>query len=295
GGSGGSKRGLQQRDQGAVGGAESPAAADFETSAKLKLHEDLMSVLHGEILRCIRQVEVLTSGRPRETTAVRDLTGKVENLQRQLGVVDLRLDEILQGKLPISPAEVGTLVESENGTATWCIPQFSQVRREAVNSPQVYKDSPPFTTGSMGYKLKMRLFADGNGAAKGNAMSVYLHLLPGSCDDLLPWPFQADIHFVLVDQKDFKHHKCGSIRSPITADSCKQPTTEQLGFGIEALVTLREIGTDLSRYNVKDTLYLRVIVDLKQSKLPARLKSLDPRQMQYATNFRQADGAANRK
>ena len=56
----------------------STAVPESQASATLKLHEDLMSVLHGEILRCIRQVEVLMAGRARETTAVRDLSGKVE-------------------------------------------------------------------------------------------------------------------------------------------------------------------------------------------------------------------------
>ena len=115
-------------------------------------------------------------------------------------------------------------------------------------------------------------------------LSFYLHNI-----------FFFQVHFVLIDQKDFKNHKSGSIRSPITEQSCRQPsaTSAQPGFGLEALVTLLEMGSELSRYNLKDVLYLRVLVDLKQSKLPARLKTLDPRL--NSTGFRQADGATYRK
>ena len=111
-----------------------------------------------------------------------------QNLERSLGTMEMRLQE-LQAPTPF----VGNLAECGDGVATWCIPQFSQIRRAAVNGGQTFIDSPPFMTGSYGYKMKMRLFPDGDNAAKGNALSVYLHLLPGPCDDLLPWPFQADV------------------------------------------------------------------------------------------------------
>ena len=98
---------------------------------------------------------------------------------------------------------------------------------------------------------------------------------------------------MLIDQKEFKQHKSGSIRAPASEQSTKRPVPDvQLGFGLETLVTLQEMGTDLSRYNVRDNLYLRIIVDLRRSTMAGRLKSLDPRANHV--NYRRADGAGKK-
>ncbi|GFR65802.1 TNF receptor-associated factor 2 [Elysia marginata] len=286
-----------QRGHGAVGGVVNAAAPEPHLSAKLKLHEDLMSVLHGEILRCIRQVEALTNRREREATTVRNLEGKLQNLERQIGTVEVRLKEVQPLRSPITNTEVGTLVEFGDTSATWCIPEFSQVRRATVNGPRDFVDSPAFTIGgSIGYKLRMRIFPDGNGAAKSKAISLYMNLVPGACDDLLPWPFEADVHFLLIDFKDFKHHKSAYTRLLKSEPSCSKPPVNghvpsQPGFGVDSLITVGEMRTQLDRYVRDDKIYLRVVLELKQ--LPARLSSLDPRQ--WNADLRNTDRASGRK
>ncbi|GFO49466.1 tnf receptor-associated factor 2, partial [Plakobranchus ocellatus] len=187
--SAGSQSDAQQKTANdAIVGAEGGADSGHQAKATLQLHEDLMSVLHGEIMRCIKQTEALTTTRTRETRTLRDIENKLEVLGRTIGTMELRLQEI-QASVP---TEFGKLIECGDGVATWCIPDFSQRRRAAVNRSMDFIESPPFTTGTMGYKLRMRLFPDGEGNAKGNALSVFLQLLPGPADDLLLWPFQAD-------------------------------------------------------------------------------------------------------
>lgn len=285
----------QQSSHGAVGGTDNAAGGEPEVGAKLKLYEELMTVLHGEILRCIRQLEAFATKRERDTTIIRNLEGKMNEVERSMGVVEIRLKELQPLRSPGSEAEVGTLVEVGESCATWCIPKFSQVRRAAVNGNLVSVDSPAFMTGSLGYKLRMRLFPDGNLAAKGEALSVYLNLLSGPCDDLLPWPFEADVHFLLIDHKDFRSHKIGSIRSPKTESSCQRPSADgvpQLGFGLENLVTFKEMGNAKSGYNLKDNVYLRVTIDLKL--LQDRQRSLDPR-LQGMMSSRPQDRVSPRK
>lgn len=49
-----------------------------EERQKLKLHEDLMAVLHGEILRCIKQVEALARNLEQETKINRENKDKIQ-------------------------------------------------------------------------------------------------------------------------------------------------------------------------------------------------------------------------
>ena len=53
--------------------------------------------------------------------------------------------------------------------------------------------SPSFYTHPQGYKMRLRMFPNGDGAAKNNAVSVFMQLQKGDCDDLLLWPFSAKV------------------------------------------------------------------------------------------------------
>ena len=66
--------------------------------------------------------------------------------------------------------------------------------------------SPPFYTGPGGYKLCIRVAANGQGAGAGTHVSVFVHLMRGEYDDRLVWPFRGDITIQLVNQKSDREH-----------------------------------------------------------------------------------------
>ena len=53
--------------------------------------------------------------------------------------------------------------------------------------------SPPFYTHLGGYRMCLRVDANGVGRGKGTHVSVYVHLMRGEFDDLLKWPFRGDV------------------------------------------------------------------------------------------------------
>ena len=66
--------------------------------------------------------------------------------------------------------------------------------------------SRPFYTGLDGYKLQIRVRANGEGSGKDTHVSVYVYLLKGENDDMLTWPFKCDITIQLLNWREDKGH-----------------------------------------------------------------------------------------
>ena len=53
--------------------------------------------------------------------------------------------------------------------------------------------SPPFYTHLGGYRMCLKVYANGHGTWKGTHVSVFVCLMRGEFDDLLKWPFRGDV------------------------------------------------------------------------------------------------------
>ena len=67
--------------------------------------------------------------------------------------------------------------------------------------------SPPVYTHHQGYKIHLRVVANGYDSAKGTHVSVFVHFMRGEFDDFLKWPFRGVISFQLLDQVNGEDHK----------------------------------------------------------------------------------------
>ena len=68
--------------------------------------------------------------------------------------------------------------------------------------------SDPFYTHKRGYKMCVRVDANGLSIGRGTHVSVYTCFMPGEYDDELTWPFCGKIEIELVNQNaDDHHHK----------------------------------------------------------------------------------------
>ena len=73
--------------------------------------------------------------------------------------------------------------------------------------------SRPFYTHLQGYKMCLRITADGEGTGKGTHITVAVYLMKGEFDDQLEWPFRGDITIQLLNQQgDKKGHFTRTIR-----------------------------------------------------------------------------------
>ena len=66
--------------------------------------------------------------------------------------------------------------------------------------------SEPFYTHPRGYKMCLRVDANGNGMAKHSHISVFAHLMRGMFDEHLEWPLLCDITIELLDRKGNTAH-----------------------------------------------------------------------------------------
>ena len=83
---------------------------------------------------------------------------------------------------------------------------LSNFQEQKRNEEEFY--SPPFYTSNKGYKICMRVLANGADGGEGTHVSVYACLMKGDNDDSLTWPFTGTVTVELLNQlEDENHHK----------------------------------------------------------------------------------------
>ena len=66
--------------------------------------------------------------------------------------------------------------------------------------------SPPFYSHIGGYKMCLKVYANGYGDGKGTHVSVFIFLMRGEYDDKLKWPFRADVSLLMLNQRRDEGH-----------------------------------------------------------------------------------------
>ena len=81
--------------------------------------------------------------------------------------------------------------------------------------------SPPFYTHNGGYRMCLRVSANGYGPGSNTHVSVYGHLMASENDDNLQWPFRGVVTISLLNQRGNYHHVTNTIPfSDGTPDVC---------------------------------------------------------------------------
>ena len=148
----------------------------------------------------------------------------------------------------------------------WKISGFSNVLKLAKNgnTKSIFAE---FYTGKQGYKLNVRVDPDGDQTNRNRYMSVYVGIMKGDYDAILPWPFREEVTFSVIDQQpDAAQRKTivavlkpNETQTPSGSFSSR-PTVEQNPelLGIRRLISHKVLKT--RRYVEHDTLFLQVEV-----------------------------------
>ena len=128
--------------------------------------------------------------------------------------------------------------------------------------------SPPFYTSPTGYKLCVRVDANGWSSGKGTHVSVFAHLMKGDNDDSLIWPFTGEVIVELINQlepdTDTKHHKKVLTVPADSIVSSRVVSRERgAGWGTPEFIPHTELGgkpTSSCQYLKDNTLVFRVSV-----------------------------------
>ena len=124
--------------------------------------------------------------------------------------------------------------------------------------------SPPFYTHTHGYKLCIKVDANGLhvNCGKGTHVSIYLRLMRGEYDDDLQWPFQGSVSLQLLNQlEDRKHHSGILDAYKCTPELIKRVVDKeraQLGPGLPEFIAHTELVVKNCQYLKNNQLRIRV-------------------------------------
>ncbi|XP_067830081.1 TNF receptor-associated factor 2-like isoform X1 [Heptranchias perlo] len=150
---------------------------------------------------------------------------------------------------------------STNGVLVWKIKDFSShlMAAKSEQKPSFY--SPSFSTHPFGYQLCCRIYPNGDGNGKGSHISLFLAIMKGEYDEVLPWPFKQKVTFMLLDQANQKHIK-ESFSPDVLSGSFQKPRSHMnIASGCPTFVRHDLFLKPLSHYLKNDTIYIKVVVD----------------------------------
>ncbi|CAF0799214.1 unnamed protein product [Adineta steineri] len=167
-----------------------------------------------------------------------------------------------------------------NGMMVWKITDIHEKRTDAQSERKTSVYSYPFYTSKCGYKLCLRLYLNGDGAARDTHLSLFLVILRGEYDALLEWPFSYRVSFCLCDQRTMietngttePKHIIESFRPDPNSVSFKRPTsTMNIASGIPKFFPLDQFNRPANEnlYVVNDTIFIKAMIDF--AKVPRSL------------------------
>ena len=105
--------------------------------------------------------------------------------------------------------------------------------------------SPPFYSHFGGYRLCIKVCANGIGPGYGTHVSVYAYFMRGHYDDILEWPFRGEIVIKLLNQREDKNHVVYEIKHEKNAESNERVTAGEIsgkGCGSSQFISHVELG-----------------------------------------------------
>ncbi|XP_055486892.1 TNF receptor-associated factor 2-like [Leucoraja erinacea] len=150
---------------------------------------------------------------------------------------------------------------STDGVLVWKIKNFSAhlSAAKAGQRPSFY--SPHFTTHPFGYRMCCRIYPNGDGSGKGSHVSLFLTLVRGEYDEVLPWPFRQKVTFMLLDQAGQKHLKESFSPDSLSGSFQKPRSHMNVASGCPTFAQHALLHKGPCQYLKNDTIYIKVLVD----------------------------------
>ncbi|CAF1413440.1 unnamed protein product [Rotaria sordida] len=184
--------------------------------------------------------------------------------------------EILQHDVALLKEKIDDMqYVSYDGILTWKVTKFHEKMMDVQSGRQTSIYSPPFYSSPTGYKMRARLYLNGDGIARRTHMSLFFLLMRGPYDAILKFPFNYKIIFCLYDQTPQQQHIIDSFRPDTKSNSFQRPRSEMnIASGIPKFVPLTMIQQEGNPYVREDAMFIKVIInflDIPKSLLPYAL------------------------
>ena len=152
-------------------------------------------------------------------------------------------------------------LKEESQPFVWKIDHFREILKDAKKGRNTVIFSGNFFTGPNGYKLTLAMYPNGDDAGKNTHISVYLTILRGKYDAVLPWPFRKTVTFTLIDQEENLMHKENYVLTIAcnkrNSDAFARPVSNYNNdYGLPTFISHQELRR--RRFIEDDTLFLQV-------------------------------------
>ena len=188
---------------------------------------------------------------------IRDLQQKLGMKDEEISVLQSKVDELerslsnMQDQLQQAEQTLQQVDKKFIPPPDFVMTDFKQRKKE----DSVWY-SPPFYSHVGGYKLCLRVHANGYGRGKGSFVSIFIHVVPGENDDNLEWPFRGTIRVVLLNQRKEEDHYSMAIRINDEVPDSAAGRVKGLairspeGWGFFRFVAHRMLHVSVSTYDV---------------------------------------------
>ncbi|CAF4667636.1 unnamed protein product [Rotaria sp. Silwood1] len=154
---------------------------------------------------------------------------------------------------------------SYDGTLVWKITNFREKMIDAQSERQTSIYSPPFYSSPTGYKMRARVYLNGDGTARRTHTAVFFVLMRGLNDPILKFPFNYKVSFCLYDQTSAQRHIIDSFRPDTKSSSFQRPRSDMnIASGIPKFFPLAMIQQEGNPYVRDDTMFMKVMVDFEE-------------------------------
>ncbi|XP_017539256.1 TNF receptor-associated factor 5 isoform X2 [Pygocentrus nattereri] len=228
------------------------------SSVKREL-QDLRGVLEAELakeeLAALRASLDSLRQQVAVTQSLREHLGALgQTCQRHTRLLDIHVEQLQCNEQRFRQLES----TSYDGKLIWKVHDYHR-KKEAGTS----LNSPPFYTSRSGYKLSARVYPGGEGAARGTHLSLYVMLMRGDFDSLLPWPFRQNVTLTVLDQSGSRNHINCSFTPDTASENFRRPTSENnSALGFPRFLSHGELEAPRNAVYVRDdTLFIKVKVD----------------------------------
>ena len=146
-----------------------------------------------------------------------------------------------------------------------CVPPFNFTMRD-FEQRKAENDtwySPSFYTHPQGYRMCLKVCANGRNTSRGTHVSVFVCLMRGEFDNYLKWPFRGDVTIQLLNQIENKgHHEKTLDFADDTPDHCAVRVTvgeRAKSWGWHEFISHRALNYDKNcQYLKYDSLHFRI-------------------------------------
>ena len=145
-----------------------------------------------------------------------------------------------------------------------------------MQSRQCEWHSPPFYTHTGGYKMCVKVNANGIASGVGTHVSAFAYFMQGKNDDNLPWPFTGEVTFTLLNQLGDGDHYTKTVVYPEDMDSAANRRVRNgdrgKGYGLLKFIPHQQLNYDTEKQNHQylkdDCLYFRIEVNAPKTVKP---------------------------